>query len=368
MQTRTRLRLVGVLCVMRVSAPVIVSAQSGNLPWEGQMQAGMDAYQQGNYAEAEKELQAAITALGEATNGSLPEDPRLVVMMRTLADIYFAQNRQPEEFASGLVSLAGDYIASGLDGTREKVTQPGMIAQGAALMQLGHEILERVLGPEHPDLVESLVFMAEVYSLQEKYTEAEALFKRALDIQKRVLAIEEEASGPEDQKEWKVLSSLEDLAGLYVGQQKYAEAEPLYKRALAMAEKRFGPEHFLAAMSMTRLATLYAAQGKHTEAEALYLRALAIDEIAIRTNSVGPNLAGDLVGLAELYRDQGKYAEAEPLYERLLAVTIKSHAGVGPVVASVLEEYAALLRQMGRSDEAKQMEVRAGEIRARQSR
>ena len=356
---------------MLIAAPVNLWAQTGESPGEKQFGAGMDAYQQGNYAEAEEELQAAMTAiLGGANEESPPLDPRIVVLVKTIGDIYFAQNRLSEakELGWSMESVAGYYFAAGMDGTGEEVTQPDMIAQGTALMQLGHEILERVLGPEHPDLGASLGGMRSVYILQGKHAEAEAILQRMLAIQKRVLASAEEASGPEDKEEWEVLSSLEDLAFLYVAQESYAEAEPLYQRALAMAEKRFGPEHFLTAMRMTRLATIYTLQQKYAEAEPLYQRALAIDEIAVKTASVGPNLSGDLVGLAELYRAQGKYGEAEPLYERLLAVTIKSHAGVGPAVASVLEEYAALLRQMGRSDEAKQMEVRAGEIRARQSR
>ncbi|MBI3933097.1 MAG: tetratricopeptide repeat protein [Acidobacteria bacterium] len=356
---------------MLIAAPVNLWAQTGESPGEKQFQAGMDAYQQGNYAEAEKHLEAAVAAISEGANEeSPPLDPRMVLMVKTIADIYFAQNRQSEakELGWGLESVAGYYIAAGMDGTREKVTQPDMIAQGTALLQLGHEILERVLGPEHPDLVESLGFMAEVYSLQEKHTEAEALLKRMLPIQKRVLAIEEEASGPEDEKERKVLSSLEKLASLYVAQKSYAEAEPLYKRALAMAEKRFGPEHFLAASRMTSLATIYTLQQKYADAEPLYQRAWAIDEKELKISSVSSHLTGGLAGLAELYRTQGKYAEAEPLYERLLAVTVKGQGPEGPSVPSVLETYAVLLRQMGRDDEAKQMEVRAGAIRAKQSR
>jgi tetratricopeptide (TPR) repeat protein len=46
--------------------------------------------------------------------------------------------------------------------------------------------------------------------------------------------------GPEDQD---VAASLNNLAALYYKQGHYAEAEPLYKRALAIDEKAIGPEH-----------------------------------------------------------------------------------------------------------------------------
>ena len=37
--------------------------------------------------------------------------------------------------------------------------------------------------------------------------------------------------------------ALNNLAALYDNQGRYAEAEPLYKRALAIQEKALGPDH-----------------------------------------------------------------------------------------------------------------------------
>ncbi len=39
------------------------------------------------------------------------------------------------------------------------------------------------------------------------------------------------------------VQSLNNLAFLYDSQGKYEQAEPLYQRALAIREKRLGPEH-----------------------------------------------------------------------------------------------------------------------------
>ena len=61
---------------------------------------------------------------------------------------------------------------------------------------------------------------------QGKYDEAEPLYQRAL-------AIREKALGPDHPD---VAESLNNLAELYSNQGKYAEAEPLYKRALAIDE------------------------------------------------------------------------------------------------------------------------------------
>ena len=65
-------------------------------------------------------------------------------------------------------------------------------------------------------------------------------------------------------------TSLNNLAVLYRAQGKYAEAEPLYQRALAIYEQQLGQDHPDTASSLNNLAGLYKAQGKYAEAEPLY--------------------------------------------------------------------------------------------------
>jgi tetratricopeptide (TPR) repeat protein len=48
-------------------------------------------------------------------------------------------------------------------------------------------IREKVLGPEHPDVAQSLNNLGELYRIQGRYAEAEPLLKRALAIRERVL-------------------------------------------------------------------------------------------------------------------------------------------------------------------------------------
>jgi tetratricopeptide (TPR) repeat protein len=71
---------------------------------------------------------------------------------------------------------------------------------------------------------------------------------------------------------------LHALAREYRAQGKYAEAEPLYARALAIKEAKKGRDHPSTAATLGNLAGLYEAQGKYAEAEPLYALALAIDE------------------------------------------------------------------------------------------
>ena len=73
--------------------------------------------------------------------------------------------------------------------------------------------------------------LAGLYDTQGQYAQAEPLYQRSL-------AIREKALGPDHPD---VAQSLNNLAGLYDTQGQYAQAEPLYQRSLAIWEKALGP-------------------------------------------------------------------------------------------------------------------------------
>jgi len=146
-----------------------------------------------------------------------------------------------------------------------------------------------------------------------------ALYPSALPFKERDLAITEKCLGPDHPD---VAQSLANLAALYHSQGNYAEAEPLYRRALAIKEKALGCDHPSVAISLSSLAGLYDSKGKYTEVEPLYKRALAIFEMALGPDH--PNVAVSLNNLAGLYESQGRYGEAEPLYKRALAIKEKA--------------------------------------------
>ena len=82
------------------------------------------------------------------------------------------------------------------------------------------------------------------------------------------------------------------------------------------------------ATSLNNLADLYGAMGRYAEAEPLYRRSLAIWEKQLGRDH--PDVATSLNNLAALYRDMGRYAEAEPLYRRSLAIWRSSSGATTP--------------------------------------
>jgi len=102
---------------------------------------------------------------------------------------------------------------------------------------------------------------------QGRYAESEGSWRAALKEAKKY--------GPED---WRMPRTLNNLALLYTKQHKYAEAAPLYRRALAISEKEKGPDHPDTAQILNNLGGLYCDQAKYVEGERLIEQALAIRE------------------------------------------------------------------------------------------
>ena len=101
-------------------------------------------------------------------------------------------------------------------------------------------------------------------------------------------------------------------------------------------------------------------QGRYGAAERLWLAALKEGEISKPQDPIVTEIINNL---ALLYYTQGKHTEAEPLYQRSLAIQEKALGPEHPDVATSLENYAKLLSETNRDDEAAEMEARAQAIR-----
>ncbi len=156
-------------------------------PWESYNDAGVEAYEQARYAEAEE---LYLAALEEAEKFG-EQDPRLATVLNNLAALY---------------RLQGKYTAA----------EP--------LHRRALAIWEHTLGPEHPDVATRLHNLASFYDAQGKYAEAEPLYQRSL-------AIWEKAFGPEHPN---VALSLENYADLLRKTDRNAEADRLEARAKAL--------------------------------------------------------------------------------------------------------------------------------------
>nr|WP_164689287.1 tetratricopeptide repeat protein [Herpetosiphon llansteffanensis] len=147
------------------------------------------------------------------------------------------------------------------------------------------------------------------------------------------------------------LGYFEDLRGAY------AEAQPLYERALAITEAVLGAEHPDTAGSVNNLAFVLAQQGRYGEAQGLFERALAIREAVLGAEH--PDTAQSVNNLAGVLERQGRYGEAQPLLERALAVREAVLGAEHPDTASSVNNLAGVLVRQGRYLEAQPLFERA---------
>jgi tetratricopeptide (TPR) repeat protein len=171
--------------------------------------------------------------------------------------------------------------------------------------------------------------------------------EEAEPLMRRALAIDEKSYGPEHPK---VAIDLNNLAALLQDTNRLAEAEPLMRRALAIDEKSYGPEHPKVAIRLNNLAQLLQDTNRLEEAEPMIRRSLSIDEKSYGPEH--PNVARDLNNLAQLLQDTNRLAEAEPLMRRSLAIDEKSYGPEHPNVAIDLNNLAQLLKDTNRLEEA----------------
>ncbi|MBI3597372.1 MAG: tetratricopeptide repeat protein [Nitrospirae bacterium] len=194
------------------------------------------------------------------------------------------------------------------------------------------------------------------YARSSRTAEAEALFKKSIILLEKTV-------GPMHPD---LAKSLNNLAELYRTQNRETEAEPIHQRILAIRERTLGPNHPDVAKSLHNLALIYHAQKRYAAAEALYRRAISIWEKTPPADS--SELAMSLNNLAALYSAEGRYAEAEAFFRRSLMTWEKAFGPDHPDSVTSLENYAVFLRQMNREAEATELEVRANRIKNKQAR
>ena len=102
---------------------------------------------------------------------------------------------------------------------------------------------------------------------------------------------------------------LHNLGGIEHARARYADGEPLARRAVALRTRALGPRHPAVAADVAALAAIVEARGRLTEAARLYRRALAVFRrvYGARSYEVGVNLAG----LAGVFQARGRAAQAE---------------------------------------------------------
>jgi tetratricopeptide (TPR) repeat protein len=258
---------------------------------------------------------------------------------------------------------------------------------------------EKALGPKNPDLIPPLESMANFYYYTKvRYDQVASLYERILDILR---------AGPTPDP-FEIARRERNLADVYQLLNQNKQAEYFYQQALATAESatNFSPGDKV--QYIQALGDFYRIKGRCDQADVLLLRALAVRQQALLANP-GPDAELDvavccdflgqnylawnkpaeaeqfyrqscaiveridgadstdlmprLMPLAAALRAQKKYQEAATQYDLALKIT---ETRIGPdatEVASVMDQYADLLTDMNKPNDAKAMLDSANFIR-----
>jgi eukaryotic-like serine/threonine-protein kinase len=229
----------------------------------------------------------------------------------------------------------------------------GLYPRAEALQRRAVDIQQHALGMESPETLRSMGALAWTIYREGRFAEAETLQRQTIAVQKRV-------TGPGSQD---TLTSMYRLANILDDQGIYAEAEKLERETLDVRSRVLGPENPDTLKSRDNLANILEDEGNYAEAEKLQRETLDI-----RRRVLGPEDLGTLdsmTNLGSILHEEGHTAEAEELYRAALDAYRRV---LGPEHRSTLvsmSNLANVLQDEGRYAEAEKLDRETLDIRRR---
>lgn len=226
-------------------------------------------------------------------------------------------------------------------------TLQGKSGEAAGALNQGAAAKERVLGPDHPQLLPYRFFLAKLKDLDGRYSEESKLLRQAL-------AICEKISGAQDLCRALVLSALGESL---VKNGDYQEAEAALKRAEAIASQLSGGQLPLAGALLNSQSAMFIYTGRYAEAERTLERA-----VTVNTRNSGPKspaVATSLLNRGVLYRYIGEPAKAEAMLRQALAINQEVLSPESPLLILNIIDLSQVLRFQKKYSEAESLARRA---------
>ncbi|HYU37206.1 MAG TPA: serine/threonine-protein kinase, partial [Gemmatimonadales bacterium] len=303
----------------------------------------------GQYDAGIKVLEQAVGLRSAAARGG-PPSADLAASMRELANThYYAGHLAVADSLDRLV-LA---ITRRLNGERHPLVAEDLINLGAVQQEWGHykeaeqyyrlalDITQAFYGPNHYKTAAALTILGRALRFEPQGNdEAARLFERALVIRERVFG----------KVHPQVASTLNELAGVALARNRFAEAEALARRVLAIYRTVHGGKHAFTGVGVSNLASVYVAQQQYARAEPLYREAIEIFTESQGAEHLNTGIARIKLGRTLLR--QRRYAEA--VRETLAGyqiLTKQTDPGVSWLV-NAREDLVAAYDSLGHPDKA----------------
>jgi serine/threonine-protein kinase len=280
-----------------------------------------------------------------------------------------------------------------LDALGQAARGIGAWERADSLLQRALTLRRRHLDPPHPDLVASLLHVADTEWSAARYWEARPLYEEALAMSRQLPSTQHRADileglaetmskqGAPDSAEGlmrraidlrrrsatagepsRVLDQME-LARIVQEQGAHDEAEELYRAALRRMEAGSGYTAGERVEAYNRFGDLLRRKGEHVAAATYYRRALSVADSTIGTDHPRARRAREN-RYASLLR-RGRYRQALSVARADLEVVQRHHAERHPSVPAAHQRIGHLLDNVGRSDDALPHLERAVELQRR---
>jgi len=226
----------------------------------------------------------------------------------------------------------------------------GQYAQALDVETKALAVAQKTLEPQSLVTAGCWEGLGNIYRELGDFTNSEASFKKALEIQEAVHGLNHSQTA----------NVLDELGLLYAIMGWYSEAGPLLQQAQSINETTSGPGSAAVAKSLTSLGTYYAAIGDFSKAEDCDNQTLQIDQALEGTNGLDTAMA--LTALGDLEMIMGDFSKSEPLLQQVLAIDQKNYGPNHPEVGGVLNSLGTLYYREGDFAKAETYFKRAEQI------
>ncbi len=209
----------------------------------------------------------------------------------------------------------------------------GLYDEAVPLLEESLRIRRASLGPDHPDVAESLHGLAAALHRKDEFDASHARFEEALAI----------SAGSAEARDASRARVLVDFALLLRDEGDFDEADRLLQEALDIQRERFGNEHIDVATTLMHLGTVFHYRSDLDPAESYYLEALALHRKLLSEGH--PTLAESLLNTGTFLREKGNVEAAEPLLQEALSVRRRVLGDEHPLTVTAIYELAMLFRE-----------------------
>jgi non-specific serine/threonine protein kinase/serine/threonine-protein kinase len=216
----------------------------------------------------------------------------------------------------------------------------GLRSRAETLLTRAVDIRRRILGPDHPDTLDSMSRLSEIFYFEGRYPDAEKLQRETLAAQQRVL-------GSNDAR---TVRSMSQLAATFDEEGHYTEAERLEREVLE-TDQKFHSQDWHSLMSDARsLGWTLTLEGHNREADKSMREALALCQRNLGTDH--PETLKTAAQLGEILHRERHFDEAEKLLRQTIDQERRVLGTEHQETTESMNVLATTLEEAGRFSEA----------------